>query len=270
MVDRQAIFILPLVNHLVEQRLEGLGPAMTPEMPARDGDLSTLTTGRGAVMSEPTPHPARYAYRNRFQIAAEMFGVEALVPLTELERERFVVGVSLLAPSALWRRLHLEGDDPLTGRAPRGARSALDESHDRLVHLDRRGEIALVHAKTLALKAHHHVSVSREAAIVDSPQSQRSKSDEQLDGVAWRRGRREIERELRRIAAARENRGQRAKHFTGPAMNVRSSFDHTNVDTSMSCSLMRMLLTDDGRPPRDRLLIVPDVEMIVPRFVCSM
>ena len=31
-----------------------------------------------------------------------------------------------------------------------------------------------------------------------------------------------------------------------------------------------MLFTDDGRPPRDRLLIVPDVEMIVPRFVCSM
>jgi hypothetical protein len=29
-------------------------------------------------------------------------------------------------------------------------------------------------------------------------------------------------------------------------------------------------LTELGRPPRDRLLMVPDVEMIVPRFVCSM
>jgi len=129
-----------------------------------------------------------------------------------------------------------------------------------------------VHAEALPLKAHHHVAVPRETAVADAPKSERAKPDEELDGVRGRRrdGRVELERELRRIATPREDRGQRAKHFTGPAMNVRSSFDHTNVDTSMSCSLMRMLLTDDGRPPRDRLLIVPDVEMIVPRFVCSM
>jgi len=36
----------------------------------------------------------------------------------------------------------------------------------------------------------------------------------------------------------------------------------------MSVAVMRMLFTDDGRPPRDRLLIVPDVETIVPRLVC--
>jgi hypothetical protein len=46
--------------------------------------------------------------------------------------------------------------------------------------------------------------------------------------------------------------------------------DHTSVDISMSLAVMRMLLTDDGRPPRERLLIVPDVETIVPFFVCSM
>ena len=44
------------------------------------------------------------------------------------------------------------------------------------------------------------------------------------------------------------------------------SLDQTSVDTSISSSVMRMLFTDDGRPPRDRSLIVPDVEMIVPRL----
>ena len=33
---------------------------------------------------------------------------------------------------------------------------------------------------------------------------------------------------------------------------------------------MRMLLTDDGRPPRVRFDTVPAVEMTVPFFVCSM
>ena len=223
-------------------------------------------------MTEPAPHPTRYAHGNRLQLAAEMVGVEALVPLTEFERQGLVIGVRLLTSSCLRRRLDLEGDDLPSRRASLGACPALDESHDRLVHVERRRQVSRVHAKALTLEAHHDVTVSRQTAIVDASQPQHAKSNEELDGIGWHsRARRvELERELRRIASPREDGRQRAKHFTGPATNVPSSFDHTNVDTSMSFSVMRMLLTDDGLPPRERLLIVPDVEMIVPRFVCSM
>jgi hypothetical protein len=67
-----------------------------------------------------------------------------------------------------------------------------------------------------------------------------------------------------------EERFQREKHLAGPATKSRRSSDHTSVDTSMPVSVIRMLFTDDGRPPRERLLIVPDVDTIVPFFVCSM
>ena len=48
------------------------------------------------------------------------------------------------------------------------------------------------------------------------------------------------------------------------------TFENTLRINSMSVAVTRMLFTDDGRPPRERLLIVPDVDTTVPRLVCSM
>jgi hypothetical protein len=42
----------------------------------------------------------------------------------------------------------------------------------------------------------------------------------------------------------------------GTRENARVSLDQT-ASTPISLSVMRMLFTDDGRPPRDRSLIVP-------------
>jgi hypothetical protein len=103
----------------------------------------------------------------------------------------------------------------------------------------RRRKIPGVHPQIATAKAHHHVAVPREATPRDPAQSQPSETRKQLVRVT-RRGV-EVECELRRVGFAKPEDGPQ-----------------------------RMLFTDDGRPPRERLLIVPDVEMIVPRFVCSM
>src|SRR5689334_7028734 len=122
---------------------------MTP----RYGDLGPVASIGRAVMTEAAPHPARDAHGNRLQRAAEMLRVEALVPLAEFERQRLVIGVRLLTSSSLRRRTDLEGNDLSSCRAPLGARPALDEPHDRLVHVERRRQVSLVHAKALTLEA---------------------------------------------------------------------------------------------------------------------
>jgi len=140
---------------------------------------------------------------------------------------------------------------------------------DGSVDVDRCRQVALMHAHLVPAEAHHHVAVMRQPARRDALETERSETREQFVRVSRRTV--EVQRELRRLhAPAIQDRLQRAKHFTGPATKSRSGSDHSSVDTSMSFSVIRMLFTDDGRPPRDRLLIVPEVEMIVPRFVCSM
>ena len=83
------------------------------------------------------------------------------------------------------------------------------------------------------------------------------------------RGRRsEIERELNFPTV--EESPQRSKHRCGPATNVRLSSDQILVITSIVVGPIVITLTDDGRPPRERLETVPAVEMTVPFRVCSM
>src|SRR5207248_2924117 len=109
---------------------------------------------------------------------------------------------------------------------------------------------SLVHAELTAAEADHHVAVAREPTSVNALEADGTQAGEQLVGGAWRRVKRKGQ--LRDIVSLGEDRRQRAKHFTGPGMKFCSSFDQRSVETSMSVSVMRMLFTDDGRPPRDR------------------
>ena len=189
------------------------------------------------------------------------------MPLLELPCERLVLGAGSLAAAAVAPRRTGERHDLLGRRAALGPRPALDESDDRLVNVRRRREIPFVHAKLGAAPADHHVGVAREPARRDTLESERAEPREKVVGRAQLPGV-ELEHELRRVASS-EQRFQRVKHCSGPGENARVSLDQTSVDTSISLSLMRMLFTDDGRPPRDRSLIVPEIEMTVPRCVCS-
>ena len=63
MIDRHPILGLPLVHHLVQQRVEGFFPSMPPDVPPTDRDLGWTTRRAGrAVLAESIPHAAGDAY----------------------------------------------------------------------------------------------------------------------------------------------------------------------------------------------------------------
>ncbi len=200
MIDRVAVLGLPLVHHLVQQRVQRLGPAVSPDVRARDRDLRRLAVrGRGRILAEPRPHAPRNAERDGRQRAAEVLIVVLPMPALELAHERRVLGTRPL--DAARRRTHADvhrvPEDHLLRRATLGPRPTADESHDGLVHLARRIEVAAVHAKVAFREAHHHGAVVREPAGRDAVQAERAQPREQLLGVARRRV--ELERQLDRV-----------------------------------------------------------------------
>ena len=162
----------------------------------------------------------------------------------------------------------MRNDHTLRG-APLGARGPLDEGDDGAEDGLRRAEVALVHAQLLAAEAHHDVAIAREPAPAQARQSETAQQGEQLVGVL-RRGVSQNELQLRGIATAAQQVGQRAKHLTGPDTKPPLAAFQTSVDTSMFSCVMLMLFTDEGRPPRIRFDTVPAVEITVPFLVCSM
>jgi len=273
MIERMAALVLPLMHHLVQQCVQCLVPTVSSQMTPTDRDLAALVRVRRGIVTEAAPHPTRDANGYRLERAMEMFGVELRVILGQSVSRRLIVWARAFAARRSSRRragrsLHSERHDSPLCHTTLATRSSFDERNDRTVHLFRRRQVAFVYAEIAPAKAHHHVPIPRQPTLGDPTEAKCSETRQELVRGA-RRGV-ELQGELRRIVFAEtENRSQRTKHFTGPATKSRWSFDHTSVDTSMSASAMRMLFTDDGRPPRERLLIVPDVEMIVPRFVCS-
>ena len=160
-------------------------------------------------------------------------------------------------------------DDHALGRAPFRTRAAFDEGDDRTKHGLRRGEVALVHAQLVAAVAHHDVAIAREPTTPQPSQSETPQQREQFVGIPGR-GVGQHELQLRGIASAAQQAGQRVKHLTGPETNPPLAAFQTSVDTSMFSGVMLMLLTDEGRPPRIRFDTVPAVEITVPFLVCSM
>ena len=189
----------------------------------------------------------------------------------ELLGDLGVVGMRAIAPRRRPRRPDRMRDDDALRRPPLGTRRALDEGDDRAQHRVGSVEVALVHAQL----ARRRSSPSRcGCASVGSARSARARARAGAPAARRRRAARpalEPELELRRIVAptAKESR-QRAKHLAGPDTKPPEAAFQTSVDTSIFSGVMLMLLTDDGRPPRMRLDIVPAVEITVPFFVCSM
>ena len=107
---------------------------------------------------------------------------------------------------------------------------------------------------------------------MNTGEPERAQSGEQLIGRIGRerRGTRNMVQLQIELGRPTEQTLQRAKHFDGPGTKPRSSADQTSVETSIVSVVIRMLLTEPGRPPRALFEIVPDVEMTVPFFVCSM
>src|SRR5687768_13205394 len=100
-IDRHAALVLPLMHHLVQQRLQRFVPAVPAQVAATDRDFRRIPGlgGRG-VVAQPRTHAAGHPYLDRPQLAAEQVGVESRVLLSESRGEPFVVGVGTLARAA--------------------------------------------------------------------------------------------------------------------------------------------------------------------------
>ena len=91
MVHGKSCLVLPLVHHLVEKRVNGLVPAVAPDVPPADHDLR-IAGGLPPqdIVSKPAFHPPGHAYRDRAQLATEAGRVELRVVLPELANEAFI------------------------------------------------------------------------------------------------------------------------------------------------------------------------------------
>src|SRR5207249_10479545 len=111
MVDRVACLVLPLVHHLVQQRVERLVPAMAADVPPTDRNLGRFAERRTGVVSQPAPHAARHAYRHGAELAVEVLGIVPLMPPRQLTDEVAVLGARAQPARRHWRRPDWMRDD---------------------------------------------------------------------------------------------------------------------------------------------------------------
>jgi hypothetical protein len=269
-IDGNAGLVLPLVYHLVQQRVQRFGPAVALDVGAADRNLGGDAGCGGAVVPEAALHAARDAHLDLLELPGEVVGVVARVPVAQLRGELAVVVVHALAAGRrLGGRDDGKADDDVAAGAAVGPGAAFDECDNAAKDGFGRDEVPFVDAKLAVAEAHHHVAVSREPKARDGLEPELPQPGEELVGGGGGNGLEE-EVELCVVDAATEQARQRLKHLLGPGTKLRSWSDQTSVATSICCGEMRMLFTDDGRPPRIRFDTVPAVEMTVPFFVCSM
>src|SRR4029077_928671 len=90
MVDDQPLLVLPLVHHLVQQRVQRLLPPVAANVAPADDDLGLTTFARRRVVPQPALHPPRDANGNHSQRSAESLIVVRGVPPRELPNKRHV------------------------------------------------------------------------------------------------------------------------------------------------------------------------------------
>src|SRR3954469_13608622 len=103
MIDHQPLLVLPLVHHLVEQRVQRFIPAIAADVAATDHDLGLATFPPGAVVAESALHASRNSNRDGAQRSAEALVVVDGVQPRELAYERDVRGIRpLRSAAAMW------------------------------------------------------------------------------------------------------------------------------------------------------------------------
>ena len=79
MVERQAGFMLPLMDHFVQQRLGGCRPAVAPQVPMRQHDGGGVPVAASLEFTESRLHPVGEPQWQRGECAAKVSLVEDLV-----------------------------------------------------------------------------------------------------------------------------------------------------------------------------------------------
>src|SRR3954471_9208419 len=157
MIHHQPLLVLPLVHHLVQQRVQCFVPAVAADVAAADDDLGLATFTRGAVMAKSALHAPRNAYRDGAQRSAEALVVVDGVQARELAYERDVGGIRpLRSAPAMWSDAgprHRELEDRPSRGVARHPGAAGDEGDDRSPDVLPRLEKAVVDAKLSAAVA---------------------------------------------------------------------------------------------------------------------
>lgn len=77
MVNPQPALVLPLMNHLVQQCMDGLFPTVALDMPAADNDLGGVPVlAAPCVVPEPALHSPRHPYRHPFQLTTKLRSIQ--------------------------------------------------------------------------------------------------------------------------------------------------------------------------------------------------
>src|SRR4051794_4142358 len=98
MIEGRARFSLPLMDHLVNQRLERITPSVAPDVTPADRDFSRRRSHDRRIVSETTLHAPRYTHGDGRQRARKPFGVEPPVFLDQPGGPRLVIGMRTFAP----------------------------------------------------------------------------------------------------------------------------------------------------------------------------
>ena len=100
MIHSQPRFILPLMHHLVQERVDCLGPTVTAHMTSGNYDLTQSSVMRTwCVMAEPPREPSRNLNLQRRERTAEVLEVELRMLCAESRGHRGIIGVLRRRPT---------------------------------------------------------------------------------------------------------------------------------------------------------------------------
>ena len=87
MIHDEPLFILPLVNHLVQQGMKRFGPAVTADVATTQDNFGLAAVGGGTVVAKPALHATRDADWNLAERTAKSLPIVLRVPASELSNE---------------------------------------------------------------------------------------------------------------------------------------------------------------------------------------
>ena len=174
---------LPLVHHLVEQRLRGSAPSVPRQMPARQRDAVALPGGGcGAEFAKASAHSPGEDQGDLTQYAAETPFVEVGVQAAKPFQDGLVAGAERRPVWSLADRRsdvlmdRKRSEHPLGGQSLGAAGPGAGPANDRGQHLVRRVRITRVHSERApqgkrdqhpAIRVGHDGSRLREAVGIE-------------------------------------------------------------------------------------------------------
>ncbi len=165
MIDLKPGLRLPLVDHLMQQRVLNLAPRVPRDVAAADGNTEwTSGSDLHRELTEAGAHAARYPDRNLPQRPTEVLEVELPVQAHQSEKHRNITrprAFSAFGSGARWRMLLNWKREELTlgPEAQRPRHPGVQELDDGLQHSIRRKSIAPVNPENPLIEAEHHRSV---------------------------------------------------------------------------------------------------------------